>query len=78
MNAHLVEMIVSTAMVAGWLAVSVRLLVAVHRRQRRPPRLADDAEQLARLERATVRDRVDRHEESDDPHVQWLGAGGAV
>ena len=78
MRTYLLELIMSTAIVIGWLAASLRLLAAMRHRQRRPRSFGDDAEHLARLDRSTARGRRRPSQEHDDPHAQWLGVGGAT
>ncbi len=80
MRTHLVELIGSASMpmLAGWLAASVGLIAAVRHRRHRSRGLGDDADRLAQLERDAAWGRRHLRQESDDPHAQWLGAGGAT
>ncbi len=80
MRTHLVELIGSASMpmLAGWLAASFGRGTAARRRRHRSHRLGDDARGRAQLEHSAAWSRHHLRQESDDPHVEWLGAGGAT
>lgn len=77
MQAHRAQGIDLVAAVAAWLAARVGLFVP-SRHLRRSLGSARGAERLVALECRAGRPRPHLDAEDEDPHVQWLGAGGAV